>query len=285
MVRSRTLPTRGALASLFHGLLPNQFHIKTQSDESQFISQVLQSDIIISIPDQVFLNPRSLVEQLKLIHTNMDNHYDNIAAVLAKYRSGPFPIWQAPLQHRCHFTMDKTYDSNTISFERGSRGEWGPRPIHPENPFQGKYCLVQSRLWPSFSKLETLKAKAVGADPGAPWARRDLAPWLPISLNMITPNDVTKWFLSAPPFTKCPDAAAQHKTIKQPQGQQSYTCWSPCSVGSQVRWNIGWQLREWTNRRLYIIYLSIFMHHKWNWKNNVLIRVHSCKYMTSNGMA
>ena len=254
MVRSRTLPTRGALASLFHGLLPNQFHIKTQSDESQFISQVLQSDIIISIPDQVFLNPRSLVEQLKLIHTNMDNHYDNIAAVLAKYRSTPSP-------------------SDKLLYRTDAILPWV------------KHMIVQSRLWPSFSKLETLKAKAVGADPGAPWARRDLAPWLPISLNMITPNDVTKWFLSAPPFTKCPDAAAQHKTIKQPQGQQSYTCWSPCSVGSQVRWNIGWQLREWTNRRLYIIYLSIFMHHKWNWKNNVLIRVHSCKYMTSNGMA
>lgn len=87
----------------------NQFHIKTQSDESQFISQVFQSDIIISIPDQVFLNPRSLVEQLKLIHTNMDNHYDNIAAVLAKYRSNPSPSDKLLYSTDAILHMDKTY--------------------------------------------------------------------------------------------------------------------------------------------------------------------------------
>lgn len=148
--------------------------------------------------------------------------------------------------------MDKTYDSNTISFERGSRGEWGPHS--PREPLSREILFSSvSSLTQLFKVRDPQSQGCWGRSRSTLSSQRSCA-LTPISLNMITPNDVTKWFLSATPFTKCPDAAAQPKTIKQPQGQQSYTCWSPCSVGSQVCWNIGWQLREWTNRRLYIIY-------------------------------
>ena len=137
MVRSRTRPTRGALASLFHGLLPNQFHIKTQSHKSQFISQVLQSDIIISILDQFFLNPRSLVEQMKLIHTNMDSHYDNIAAVLAKYRSAPSP--SEKLLYSTDAILPWIKHMIVTQFPlKGVLGVNGVRaPFTPRTPFKG----------------------------------------------------------------------------------------------------------------------------------------------------